>query len=107
MTLRERMGRGLRQHLVRLDLERAMEAALAEQAVVIAAAAREAGADSGEVRAAGTEALVGWCSPAVRRRENGDVGVPPAPVLAPVAAAHAERVVAAVGAAIADALRGA
>jgi ATP-dependent helicase YprA (DUF1998 family) len=107
MTLRERMGRGLRQHLVRLDLERAMEAALAEQAVVIAAAAREAGADSGEVRAAGTEALVGWRSAALRRRESGDAGVPPRPVLAPVALAHGGHAAEAVGAAVADALRGA
>jgi hypothetical protein len=100
-------GRELMRHLAWLDLDAVAEAALAAEAEAIGVAAGEAGAAGGEVRAARTGALVGWCSPAVRRRENGDVGVPPAPVLAPVAAAHAERVVAAVGAAIADALRGA
>jgi hypothetical protein len=100
-------GRELLRRLARLNLDLAAEAALAVEAEVIAAATGEAGAAGGEVRAAGAEALVGWRSSALRSRENGDVGVVPAPVLAPVAAARAERAAAAVGAAVADALRGA
>lgn len=106
--LRERTGRWLMQHFARLDLALAAEAALAAQAEAIAAAAREAGADGGEVvRVAGTQAVVGWRSAALRRRERGDVGVQPQPVLAPVAIARGAHVAAAVGAAVADALRGA
>jgi hypothetical protein len=104
--LRGQTGRELVRQLVRLDLDLAAEAALAAEAEAIVVAAGEAGAAGGEVQAARTEALVGWRSPALRRRENGDVGVPPASVLAPVTAAHAQRVAAAVGAAVADALRG-
>ena len=105
--LRGQTGRELMRQLARLDLDLAAEAALATEADAIVVAAGEVGATGGEVEAAGSEALVGWRSPALRRRENGDVGVPPAPVLAPVVAAHAQRVAAGVGAAVADALRGA
>ncbi len=104
---RGQTGRELMRQLARLDLDLAAGAALAAETEAILVAAGEAGAAGGEVRVARTEALVGWRSPALRRREHGDVGMPPAPVLAPVGAAHAERVVAAVGAAVTDALRGA
>jgi hypothetical protein len=100
-------GRELMRRLTRLNLDLAAEAALAVAAEAIAVAAAEAGAVGGEVRAARAEALVGWRSSALRWRENGDAGVVPAPVLAPVAAAHAERAAAVVGAAVADALQGA
>lgn len=103
---RGQTGRELIRRLARLNLDRAAEAALAVAAEAIAVAAGDAGAAGGEVQATRVEALVGWRSPALRRRENGDVGVAPAPVLAPVAAAHAERTAATVGAAVADALRG-
>jgi len=104
--LRGQTGRELMRQLARLDQGLVAKAALAAEAEAIAVAAGEAGAAGGEVQAARTEALVGWRSPALRRRENGDVGIPPAPVLAAVAAAHAEYVAVAVGAAVADALRG-
>ena len=90
--------RGLMRHLAQLDLERVAETALAAQAEAIAAAAREAGADGGEVRAAKGEALVGWRSVALRRRERGDLSVRPRPVLAPVAVAQGGRAAEAVGA---------
>ena len=99
--------RGLMRHLARLDLELAAETALAAQAEALAAVAREAGADGGAVRTVGTEAVVAWRSPVLRQRERGDVGVRPQPVLAPVALAHGARIAEAVGAAVADALRGA
>ncbi len=98
---------GLRRHLARLDLALAAEAALAAQAEVVLAAAHETGTAGGEVRADRTDALVGWRSPALRRRESGDVGVPPAPVLATVAMELGAPAAMAVGAAVADALRGA
>ena len=107
MMLRERTGRRLMQHFARLDLQLAAEAALAAQAEAVAAAACGAGADGGEVRVAGTEAVVGWRSAALRRRERGDVGAQPQPVLAPGAVAQGARVAAAIGAAVADAIRGA
>jgi hypothetical protein len=53
------------------------------------------------------ETLVGWRSAALRRCERGDVGVHPLSVLAPVVVAQGARAAAAVGAAVADALRGA
>ena len=98
--------RGLRRHLARLDLEPAAEAALAAQAGAIVEAARAAGADDGEAQVAGSEALVGWRSAALRRRERGDAGVPPQPVLGPVAATHGALAAEAVAAAGVDALRG-
>jgi hypothetical protein len=97
----------LMRHLAQLDLELAAEAALAAQVEAIAMAAREAGADGGEVQAAKMETLVGWRSAALRRCERGDVGVHPLSVLAPVVVAQGARAAAAVGAAVADALRGA
>lgn len=99
--------RGLMRHLARLDLDLAAEAALAAQARVVAAAAGRVGADGGEVVAAGAEAVVGWRSAALRRREQGDVGVPPQPALAPLAMAQGAQAAEAVAAAVADALRGA
>lgn len=99
--------RGLRRHLARLDLETVAEAALSVQAEAITAAAHRAGAPGGEVRAGQTEAVVGWRSAAQRRRESGDAGLRPEPVLAPLAMAHGAEVAAAVGAAVADAVRGA
>ena len=105
--LRGQTGRELVRRLARLNLDLAAEVALAVEAEAIAVAAGEVGAAGGEVQAARAEARVGWRSSALRRRENGDVGVAPAPVLAPVAAAHAERAAAAVCAAVAEVLRGA
>jgi hypothetical protein len=99
--------RGLMRHLARLDLELAAETALAAQAEAIAAAARAAGAEGGEVRAARTEAVVGWRSAALRQRERGDVGVRPRPVLSPVVMAQGGLAAEAIGVAVADALRGA
>ena len=105
MILRGRTGRELIQGLARLDLDSVAAAALATEAEAIAAAAGEAGAAGGEVRATGTEALVGWRSAVLRRREHGDAGMPPSPVLAPVAEAHGAGAAAAVGMAVVDALR--
>ncbi len=99
--------RGLMRHLAQLDLEGVAATALAAQAEAIAAAVREAGADGGDVQTAKVEALVGWRSAALRRRERGDFGMRPRPALAPVAVAQGACVAAAVGAAVADALRGA
>ena len=99
--------RGLRRHLARLDLELVAEAALAAQAEAIVVAAREAGAGGGEVRGTSTEAVAGWRSSALRQREWGEAGVRPQPVLASLAVEHGARVAEAVGAAVADALRGA
>lgn len=100
-------GRELTRQLAQLNVELAAEVALAVAAETIAAKAGEIGAVGGEVQSSRTEALVGWRSPALRRRENGEVGMPPAPVLAPLAAAHAESAAMAVGVAVADAFRGA
>lgn len=99
--------RGLMQHLGRLELERTAAAVLAAQAEAIATAAREAGAGGGEVLATAQEALIGWRSAALRRRERGELGERPRPVLARVGAAQGASAAEAVGAAIADALRGA
>ena len=107
MSLSVRMERGLGRHLARLDLDAAAETALAAQAEVVAAAARAVGAEGGEVQAAGMGVLVGWRSAALRRREVGEAGVRPQPVLAPVAVALGAQVAETVGAAVADAIRGA
>ena len=98
---------GLIKHLARLDLQLVAETALATQAEAIAERARAAGAGGGEVQAAGPVAVVGWHSAALRRRERGDVGVPPQPLLASVVAAQGSGAAEAVSAAVADALRGA
>jgi len=99
--------RGLRQHLARLDLELAAEAALMAQAEALAEAAREAGAEGGEVCLGSTGPMVGWRSMELLRREVGGVGVPPRPVLAGVAMRTGELAATAVGAAVASALEGA
>ena len=99
--------RGLMRHLARLDLDARGGGGAGGAGRGDRGGGARVGADGGEVRAAGTGAMVGWRSAALRRRERGDVGVPPAPVLAPVAVAHGARAAAAVGAAVADALRGA
>ena len=98
--------RGLLRDLARLDLDLVLEAALVEQGAVLAAAAHAAGAKGGDVTVAASEAVVGWRSATLQRREAGEVGAPPAPVLVPLAIAEAPRIATAIGMATADAVRG-
>jgi hypothetical protein len=93
---------GLVTKLATLDVEAIAERAAAIEAKDIAEALP---LERGEVRAGQGRVEIGWRSAALRRREQGDVGVPPRPGVAAVMAARGERAAEAIGKAVADALR--
>ncbi len=115
----------IRARLERLHAEETMAKALAEEAERLAQAVRDGlstppgagehdkpwartGAlrDSVEAQADGLQATIGSSDPAAAPQEMGTSRIPPRPFLAPVAAANGEDTARAIGAAMADAIRG-
>ena len=96
-------------HFARLDLAALRQAALANAAETIAADLRATGefpASIG-VTADADQALIGSTSKRALVQERGTAKVPPRPFFSAVAADHAEAAATAIGAAVADAIRGA
>ena len=97
--------------LGRLDLAPVRRAALASAAETMATELRVSLtgelADSIGVAAEGDAALIGSTSAAAFAREHGTAKLQPRPVFASVGPDHAEAAAAAIGAAVAEAIRGA